>query len=271
MRRRDRPNTWGLWGDFVPVAQRAFRREVKERTLADGTIREVVDPVEVKAVAQELLAMGAEALCIVFINAYANAANERVPYEAARAVWPNGHVAYSAEILPEIREFERTSTTALNGYLQPVVANYLGKLDAALAADAYQGSFHIVQSNGGVMSTAMARKFPIRTALSGPAAGVIAAGAIARASGIENIITADLGARRLTFRLSRVGCRSSPRRRRLTSVSSCARPWWRSRPSARVAGPSHTLTAAACWPWGPRVLARGRGPCVTVRAIRGRR
>ena len=74
-------------------------------------------------------------------------------------------VAHSAEILPEIREFERTSTTALNAYLQPVLANYLGKLQDALASSKFQGQFHIVQSNGGVMSTAMARKLPMRTAL----------------------------------------------------------------------------------------------------------
>ncbi len=193
MRRRDRPNTWGLWGDFTPVAERAMRLEVDERVLADGTIRQAVDPGEVQAAARHLLANGAEALAIVFINAYANPANERAAAEAARAVWPNAHVAHSAELLPEIREFERTSTTALNGYLQPVVASYLGKLDAAMAAENFAGSFHIVQSNGGVMSANAARKFPIRTALSGPAAGVIAAGAIAAAAGVPDIITADLG------------------------------------------------------------------------------
>ncbi len=193
MRRRDRPNTWGLWGDFVPVVERALRLEVGERTLADGSIRLTVDPAEVQAAARKLLKQGAEALAIVFINAYANPANERAAYEAAKAVWPNAHICHSAEIVPEIREFERTSTTALNGYLQPVVASYLGKLEDALAADGFGGSFHIVQSNGGVMSAAAARRFPIRTALSGPAAGVIAAGAIAGAAGIPDIITADLG------------------------------------------------------------------------------
>lgn len=193
MRRRDRPNTWGLWGDFIPVAERDMRLEVAERTLADGTIRQAVNVAEVAAAAQALLAKGAEALAIVFINAYANPANERAALAAAAAVWPNANIACSSELLPEIREFERTSTTVLNGYLQPVVANYIGKLDDALVADDFNGSFHIVQSNGGVMSTAAARKYPIRTALSGPAAGVIAAAAIAKAAGIPDIITADLG------------------------------------------------------------------------------
>ena len=193
MRRRDRPNTWGLWGDFTPIATREFRVEVPERTLADGAIRVAIDTADIEAACAKLIAMGAEALAICFINAYANPANEEVAYEAAKAIWPNAHVAASHQLLPEIREFERTSTIALNAYLQPVVASYLGKLEDALAADGFAGSFHIVQSNGGVMSTANARRFPVRTALSGPAAGVIAAAAIADAAGYPDIITADLG------------------------------------------------------------------------------
>ena len=193
MRRRDRPNTWGLWGDFLPIADRDMRVEASERTLADGTIRDAVDPDEIRALARDLAGRGAQALAIIFINSYANPANERAAAAAARSVWPNPHVATSSEILPEIREFERASTTALNAYLQPVVGSYLGRLEAALEGDAFAGEFHIVQSNGGVMSTATARKLPVRTALSGPAAGVIAAGAIARAAGFPNVITGDLG------------------------------------------------------------------------------
>lgn len=193
MRRRDRPRTWGLWGDFTPVADRDMRMEVDERTLADGTIREALDPAQVRDVARALLAKGAQAVAVVFINAYANPANERAAAAALREIWPNDDISISSEILPEIREFERTSTTALNAYLQPVVGSYLGKLTDALAADGFTGQFHIVQSNGGVMSTATARRLPVRTALSGPAAGVIAAAAIARAAGFPNVITGDLG------------------------------------------------------------------------------
>ena len=193
MRRRDRLRTWGLWGDFIPVVERDFRLEVAERVLADGRIRQAVDAAEVQAAARQLLAQGAEALAIVFINAYANPANERVALEAAQAVWPNEHLSCSSAILPEIREFERSSTTALNAYLQPVVGSYLGKLDAALQGDGFTGRFHIVQSNGGVMTTDSARRLPVRTALSGPAAGVIAAAAIAREAGFLDVVTGDLG------------------------------------------------------------------------------
>jgi N-methylhydantoinase A len=193
MRRRDRPHTWGLWGDFIPIIDRDMRIEVDERILADGTIRQAIDAAAVQDAARALVAKGAQALAIVFINAYANPANERAAAEAARAVWPNENIAISSEILPEIREFERTSTTAINAYLQPVVGAYLEKLDRALAGDSFDGQFHIVQSNGGVMSTQTARRLPVRTALSGPAAGVIAAAAIARAAGYPDVITGDLG------------------------------------------------------------------------------
>ncbi|MBX9911885.1 MAG: hydantoinase/oxoprolinase family protein [Beijerinckiaceae bacterium] len=193
MRRRDRRQTWGLWGDFTPAASRQDRLEVPERTLADGTVRTAVDLDAARVAARRLAAQGCEALAIIFINAYANPANERAALLAASEVWPNAHIACSSAILPEIREFERASTTVLNATLQPVVGSYLERLEGALASDGFTGRFHIVQSNGGVMSTATARKLPIRTALSGPAAGVIAAAAIARAAGFPDIITGDLG------------------------------------------------------------------------------
>ena len=140
MRRRDRRKTWGLWGEFLPIADRDLRLEVAERTLADGTIRTAVDAAAVRAAAETLRAKGAEALAIIFINAYANDENERRALEAARAVWPNEHVSASHQVLPEIREFERASTTALNAYLQPVVGAYLAKLEGALAQNGFPGT-----------------------------------------------------------------------------------------------------------------------------------
>lgn len=193
MRRRDRPETWGLWGSFEPVVSRDLRLEVRERTLADGTVREAVDPAEVKRAAQVLIAAGAEAVAVFFINSYANPANERAAIAALRDVWPNDRINASSDILPEIREFERASTTALNAYLQPPVGTYLGKLDSNLATAGFKGQLLIVQSNGGVMSVERARQMPIRTALSGPAAGAIACAAIAKAAGFENVIAGDVG------------------------------------------------------------------------------
>ena len=193
MRRRDRPTTWGLRGAFVPVVARPDRVEVAERVLADGTILKAVDPEAVKRQARALAEAGCEAVCVFFINGYANPENERIAVEAVRSVWPTTYVTAATEILPEIREFERLSTATLNAYLQPVVSSYLDRLEQGLDAKGFDGELLIVQSNGGVMGVGTAKDFPVRTALSGPAAGVIAAQAIAAAAGFENIVTCDMG------------------------------------------------------------------------------
>ena len=193
MRRRDRPTTWGLRGSFKPVVERLDRLEVAERVLADGTILTAVSEGEVIEQARALAAAGCEALCVFFINSYANDSNEAIAVKAARSVWPNPYVTAATEILPEIREFERLSTGTLNAYLQPVVSSYLDRLEGRLGEAGAICDILIVQSNGGVMALETAKRFPVRTALSGPAAGVIAGSAIARAAGFPNIITCDMG------------------------------------------------------------------------------
>ncbi len=193
MRRRDRPQTWRLWGSYAPLVARDFSIEVGERALADGSVRQAVDIEQVRAAARQLAAQGAEALVIFFANSYANDANEQTALAAAAEVWPNDFVMASSQILPEIREFERASTAALNAYLQPVLGHYLARLEAALRTGGFGGEVFIHQSNGGVMRVETARRLPIRTALSGPAAGVVAAGHIAAAAGFGNVITCDMG------------------------------------------------------------------------------
>ena len=193
MRRRDRPATWGLRGSFTPVVPREWRLEVDERVLADGTLHTPVDLAQVRAQARALLAAGCEAVCVFFLHAYANPVNEQAAVAAVRELWPNPHVTAAAEVLPEIREFERCSTATLNAALQPVVGSYLARLDADLRGQGFAGELLIVQSNGGVMSRQTACDVPVRTALSGPAAGVIACAAIARSAGFPDVITGDMG------------------------------------------------------------------------------
>ena len=152
-----------------------------------------VDLDQVRAQARQLLDAGCEAICVFFIHAYANDANERAAVQAVRELWPNPYVTAASEVLPEIREFERCSTATLNASLQPVVGSYLSRLEDDLRREGFSGELLIVQSNGGVMSRQTACDVPVRTALSGPAAGVIACAAVARASGYPNVITGDMG------------------------------------------------------------------------------
>jgi N-methylhydantoinase A len=152
-----------------------------------------VDLAQVRAQTQVLLDAGCEAICIFFINAYANAINEQQAVAVVREMWPNPYVTVASEVLPEIREFERCSTATLNAALQPVVGSYLARLEDDLRSEGFSGELLIVQSNGGVMSRETACDVPVRTALSGPAAGVIACAAVARASGFPNVITGDMG------------------------------------------------------------------------------
>lgn len=193
MRRRDRPTTWGLWGQFRPVIDRKNRLEVPERTLADGTIIVNVDEASIKSAAKDLLNQGCLSVCLFFINGYANKNNETKAAKILRQVWPNEYVSVATEILPEIREFERCSTASLNAYLQPVVSKYLSRIETKIAKENANSEILIVQSNGGIMSVETAKTLPVRTALSGPAAGVVAARQIAKAAGFDNVITGDMG------------------------------------------------------------------------------
>ncbi|HVE05861.1 MAG TPA: hydantoinase/oxoprolinase family protein [Paraburkholderia sp.] len=193
MRRRDRPHTWGLRGNFEPIVPRDLRLEVSERVLADGTLHTPVDLAQVEAAARQLLEHGCDAVCVFFVNAYANPANEASAVAAVRALWPNANVTAATEVLPEIREFERCSTATLNASLQPVVGSYLTRLESDLHAHGFGGELLVVQSNGGIMSRRTACDVPVRTALSGPAAGVIACAAIGRAAGFPNLVTGDMG------------------------------------------------------------------------------
>jgi N-methylhydantoinase A len=193
MRRRDRPETWGLWGMFEPIVSRDLRVEVDERVLANGTVHTQVKGADVKKAASTLLERGAESVCIFFMNSYANDANEKAAVDILKKIWPNEHITSSSDILPEIREFERCSTATLNAYLQPPIGDYLKLLEDGLRKGGFGGEVLIVQSNGGVMSVETARSFPVRTALSGPAAGVIAGAYIGASAGFPNLITCDMG------------------------------------------------------------------------------
>lgn len=193
MGRRDRRQMYGLFGDFQPLIDRPDRREVDERVTAQGEILSPVDPEEVRAVAKALADDGCEALVISFVHAYANTTNEQAAGKAAAEVWPNDYIVLGSDVLPVVREFERTSTAAVSGYVQPLISRYLTRLGDRLNEGGYKKDFLVVQLNGGVMTAPVAAKLASNTILSGPAAGVTAGAAIAADVGIEDVVCCDMG------------------------------------------------------------------------------
>ncbi|MCY4499279.1 MAG: hydantoinase/oxoprolinase family protein [Rhodospirillaceae bacterium] len=191
--RRDRRQVYGLFGDFQPLIDRQDRREVDERVSAQGEILTPLDPEEVRAVASALAEEGCEALVISFMHAYANTGNEAAAGQAAREVWPNDFVVTSSEVLPVVREFERTSTATVSGYVQPLISRYLTSLGDRLNEGGYVREFLVVQLNGGVMTASVAARLASNTILSGPAAGVTAGAAIAVDMDIGDVVCCDMG------------------------------------------------------------------------------
>jgi N-methylhydantoinase A len=175
------------------LVPRYLRREVTERTAADGSELEALSLDEVDRELAYLVEHGAEAIAVCFLHAYANPAHERQAVERIRATRPGLSVTASSEVATEWREFERTSTTVLNSYIQPPFAAYLGDLGKRLRGAGYTRPLALMQSNGGVIDAARAGELPIRTLESGPAGGVIGARALAGELGYQNVICADVG------------------------------------------------------------------------------
>ena len=208
LRRRDRPNTYGLGGSFVPLIPRHLRREVNERVSADGTVLIPLDTHAVRREMQALLDAGCESLAICFLHSYANPQHEEMARDIALEIWPNEFVAISSQVLPTMREFERTSATAVTSYVQPLIGRYLQSLTDKLSIASYRRDLLVVQSNGGVMSANLATRFAANTILSGPAGGVTAASAIAKDLSIKNAVSCDMGGTSLDICVIRDGVAS---------------------------------------------------------------
>ncbi len=192
--RQIRPHMYDLYADFPPpLVPRERRFEVTERILADGSVHRPLDPVDLALAIAAVRASGAEACAVCCLFGYLNPAHEQAIAKALQAALPDLHLSLSSEVQPEFREYERFSTTALNAYLQPVMVRYLSRLQAALAERLPDAEVGINQSSGGLMSLPRACRLPVRTALSGPAAGVVGAVEVAAAAGCPNVITLDMG------------------------------------------------------------------------------
>jgi N-methylhydantoinase A len=177
----------------VPVVPRRLRRPVAERVLADGTIERPLDEEQVRAEIEALINDGVEAVAVCLLHSYRNDRHERRVAEIVGGFANRPHVSLSSDVAPEIREYERSSTTAINAFVAPVVEPYLSALAERLSNLGIRAPLLIMQSNGGTATPDAARRYPVRLLESGPAAGAIGAGHIARSACEPRVFFFDMG------------------------------------------------------------------------------
>src|SRR5882724_6364056 len=182
-----------LYEKPAPLAPRRLRYEIKERLDGRGGVVEPLDETQVRALAVVLRDAGVEAIAISLLHAYANPVHEQRIAELLRAALPGCFISVSSEVLPEIREYERTSTTVVNAYIGPVMSRYLHSLRERLKANGVRGRLLMMQSSGGTMDVSQVLARPATVVESGPAAGVVGAAHLGARAGYENLITFDMG------------------------------------------------------------------------------
>ncbi|HEV8471501.1 MAG TPA: hydantoinase/oxoprolinase family protein, partial [Methylomirabilota bacterium] len=177
----------------APLVPRRWSLEVGERLDAEGRVLEPLDLGEVRAAVRGLRDEGVEAIVICFLHSYLNPAHERAAAAVVREEMPGVWLSVSSEVCPEFREYLRGSTAAVNAAVMPIVSRYVDALESRLAALGATAPFYVMASSGGVMTSASAKERPVYMVESGPAAGVIAAGAIAAPYGYRNVMSFDMG------------------------------------------------------------------------------
>ncbi len=176
-----------------PLVPRYLRFDVPERVAADGTVLKPLDEDFVRNLVAELRAKGVRAIAVCYLNSFRNAAHELRTRELIAEVAPEVRVSVSADVVPEIREFQRTSTTTANVYVQERVAAYLQELQQRLNGLEFTGSFFVMLSSGGIGTPETAARFPVRMLESGPAAGALAAAALGQRAGYPDLLSFDMG------------------------------------------------------------------------------
>ena len=193
--RQNRPEAYNFaFRRPQPLVPRSRTYEVTERLSARGAVLTLLDSAELEDTARRIHETGVEAVAVCFLHSYANPAHEIAAGRVLRDVLgPGVFISLSHEIVREYREYERSSTTVMNAYIGPVTSAYIGRLEDRLLEVGFPGRFFIMQSSGGVMSPATARRLPVAMMESGPVGGVIAASEIGRRLGIGDLITFDMG------------------------------------------------------------------------------
>ena len=189
-----RYDAYDIFAEYpLPLVPRSLRREVSERITADGRIIEALDEQEVRRVLADLLELDIESLAVCLINSYENPVHEKTIQEIVSRTAPDLSLSTSFEVLPQIREYERTCTTATNAYVKPITAKYLAKLTGRLESLGFRGKLFIMLSSGGITSVETARQFPVRIIESGPTAAVIASQHYGRMFKIRDMFCFDMG------------------------------------------------------------------------------
>ncbi|MCI0864104.1 MAG: hydantoinase/oxoprolinase family protein, partial [Chloroflexi bacterium] len=176
-----------------PLVPRYLRAEASERVLADGSVKVALDEDALNAVLDGLKDEGVESLAVCFLFSYLNPAHEDRVGEIIQAKFPGMYTSLSSQVIPQIKEFDRLSTTVINSYVGPVLGRYLESLQERLKSFRQAGDFLIMQSNGGVAPIEDSHRLAVRSILSGPAGGVSGAAAYGRLVGASDIIAFDMG------------------------------------------------------------------------------
>jgi N-methylhydantoinase A len=181
------------WTKPPPLVERHLRVEVDERISATGGIERPLAETDVVRAVEKLVDEGVEAIAVCLIHSYLNPAHEQLVKKVVAQMAPSLTLCISSEVLPEIKEYERTSTTVINAYVKPVVEKYLSTLTAELARIGVETPVLLMQSNGGLTTAKAAAKTPMNIIESGPAAGVVGVQALACQIGIDKAISFDMG------------------------------------------------------------------------------
>jgi N-methylhydantoinase A len=176
-----------------PLVPRPLRFTVRERIDARGQVLLPLNEDDVRSVGAALRAAEVQSVAIAFVHGYANDAHERSCADILQEMAPGLRISLSSEVCPEIREYERTSTTVTNAYVQPLMESYLLRMEAQLHADGFRGVLCLMTSGGGLTSVAVARRFPVRLVESGPAGGAVFAAQIAARLGERKVLAFDMG------------------------------------------------------------------------------
>ncbi len=191
--RRTRPKPYGMTGSFECIISRELRLEVRERIDCDGEIVETLNEADVRQAVEQLLKSGVEAVIIHFLHSYKNDIHERKTEEIVQDLWPNRFITRGSALVSEYREYERGTTAAINAAIQPVLNHYIERLQQNLKEEGYSKDLLVMQGNGGTVSSNIVSKDAVKTVMSGPASGVMAAAYTASQSGFNRVVTYDMG------------------------------------------------------------------------------